>query len=321
MTQTSIFNPASLAKKTKQEIIDEYQKLLANLPEARAVAKEAHSVQSQEATEKAKEQSLENITQAVVTIKAGVNNQLNDLALKFADNLRKLLQQFSDKVEEYNSLQAAIEISKKKLQNQYQVEVAAAALEDLIAEYAQKQKELEQELKGKKESLELEITAVKRAWEREQEEYDYTAKTQRQRDEEKFLAERDLKEKLLTEREEKIKQSEAELDNLRQTAANLPAAIQQAADQREQEAAARLQKECKDGAERQRQTWEAEKNVLEIKIKTLAEQKKEQETDIIILKKEAELANKKAQELAVKVIESGAKNWSEGKTEKNIETR
>jgi len=312
MTQTPMFNPAGLAKKTKQEIIDEYQKLLANLPEAKETAKEAHSALNQEATEKAKEQTMENITQTAVNIKAAVNNQLNELALKFADSLRKLLQQFSDKVEEYNGLQVAVDISKKKLQNQYHLEVAAEALENLVAEYGQKQKELEQELKSKKENLELEIAAAKRAWEREQEEYAYAVKIQRQREAEKFSEETSSKEKLLAEREERIKQSEAELTDLRQAAAGMPEAIKLAADQREREAAARLQKEHKDNAERERQTWEATKDLLEMKIKNLEEQRKAQDAEITILKKEAEAANKKAQELAVKVIESGAKNWSEG---------
>jgi len=307
-------SPSTLAKKTKQEIIDEYQKLLTNLPAATENAREAHAPENAEVIAKVKDLTLGNLNQSIVDVKAGVNNQLNNLAVKFADQLRALLQQFTDKIEDYENLQAAIAISQKKLQNQYHLEVAAGALENLVTDYNNKQKKLEQELREQKEKLDAELVVQKLAWEREREEYDYNTNLQRQREKEVYIAQRLEQERQLAEREEKIKQQEAEVVGLREQAAKLPDDLKRAAEAREREVREGLKQEQTDLLDRKQQIWNAEKNILEIKIKTLEEQRKEQEADITALKKETELANKKAQELAVKVIESGtAKYWDESK--------
>ena len=309
-----------LAKKTKQEIIDEYQKLLTNFPVAKEVAREAHAPENEEIVAKAKDLTLSALNQSIVDVKAGVNNQLNNLSIKFADQLRALLQQFAEKIEEYENLQAAIGVSQKKLENQYHLQIAAGALESLVASYADKQKQLEQEISAKREEFDSELSTRRRAWEREQEEHTYNTNMQRQRADEAYAAERAQQERALSEREANIKQHEEEVVALREQVVAMPEAIRQASEERERQVREELQREQADALERKQQIWTAEKNVLEIKIKNLEEQKKAQEADMNSLKKEAELANKKAQELAVKVIESGAKNWSEGKKVDNVQS-
>ena len=53
--------------------------------------------------------------------------------------------------------------------------------------------------------------------------------------------------------------------------------------------------------------WSADKRLAEMKLQTALDQIKKQDAEISLLKKEAELANKKAQELAVKIVESGSR--------------
>ena len=53
--------------------------------------------------------------------------------------------------------------------------------------------------------------------------------------------------------------------------------------------------------------WEAEKNIFELTIKNLEETAKKQISEVASWRVEAEKAAKKAQELAIKIVESGVK--------------
>ena len=68
----------------------------------------------------------------------------------------------------------------------------------------------------------------------------------------------------------------------------------------------RLSQEHERQMEAAKKDWQAQKNIYDLRLAGLEEDSKRQASEISLLKLEAERAGKKAQELAVKVIESSA---------------
>ncbi|MEK7211439.1 MAG: hypothetical protein AAB731_02300 [Patescibacteria group bacterium] len=192
--------------------------------------------------------------------------------------------------------------------------MAAETLENLMGEYEKKKKEFEEYAKEQKELMGAEIIAAKRNWQREEEEYQYSFDLKRKREQALFEEEKLKKEQQLAAREGELKNREMESDKLRKEAEKFPNLLNSELQAREKEVARCLNDEWEQKAALLKKDWESEKRFYEMQIKNLEDQIKKQEAETGILKKEAEAANKKAQELAVKVIESGARNRSEGAT-------
>ncbi|MDP3244463.1 MAG: hypothetical protein Q8M83_02250, partial [bacterium] len=108
-------------------------------------------------------------------------------------------------------------------------------------------------------------------------------------------------------RELEIKNQETELLSLRQQVQEFPERLNRELAKKVQEVKAEDEKEWKSRLEAIKKEWEAEKRLLEMNIATLEERFKRHDAENVRLKQEAELAHKKAQELAVKVIESGTR--------------
>ena len=94
---------------------------------------------------------------------------------------------------------------------------------------------------------------------------------------------------------------------MREQAENFPRELENAKKQKEQEVTKilRLEFDTKNGS--MKKDWEAEKNIFELTIKNLEETAKKQISEVASWRVEAEKAAKKAQELAIKIVESGVK--------------
>jgi hypothetical protein len=280
-------------KRTKTELLEEYNKLLQKYEELKMASSLVYSSSSCELMEKVKTYTPDALTKAVGELKATLEATLRDLNERIALEMQKL-----------SEIQNAIQISKKNLELQYHVQVAAETLEQLVKEYGAKKQEFDREAAASRQGLEEEISAKKRAWGREQEEYAYNLKLQRAREEQEYKEGKTRTEQEIIQREAALKQQETELLNLRAQAAETPAKLQKALAEHEQAVSKRLRSEFEYTMELTKRDWRLEKGTYELKLSTLQEQVKRQTEENAALKHEAERANQKAQELAVKVVES-----------------
>lgn len=301
MTQIS-----TLARKTKTEILGEYEKLLGTLETARNESREVHQPKHVEVmTSARKEFTSKKIEDAVGELKALTSGKLSDVSKKISDTLDELLQQTQKEVEKFSGLTEAIDLSEKRLKSEYNIEVVATTLETLITEYAEKKKQLELEHATQHTELMEAIAMKKRDWQREEEEHTYMQKTSRMREQTVFDENRKKKEEELRVRESVIQEAESELATLRSRVQNIPAEIEKTSQDKEKEVAERLAAEHKANVTLLEKTWESEKRIMELKFTHLEAQYKKLESEVTYAKKEIESAQKKAQELAVTVIEHG----------------
>lgn len=301
----------SLLKKTKQELIDEYKQITEKYEELKVLSKTVHKPENVEVIFKAKEQTADSIMQSFSNTKKSLNNQLDELINKLNNHLGNLLNQTLNSTKKFDELQQAIELSKKNLENNYNIQISAEILENLIAEYENKKQQLEKETEQKKIEIENEILVKEREWNRKQEEYEYNTKLISKRDHEIYEEKKAKNEKEFAIRENKLKEREQELQNLRIQAEKIPEKLQKELKIKEEEISKILRVQHQDQLERVKKEWEAEKRIFEMQNQNLYAQMKKLEQELSQTRKDAELANKKSQELAVKVIEggSGQKEW------------
>lgn len=296
----------SLSKKTKAELLEEYQKVLSQFEELKMAAKLTHQPDSMDTVSKARGLTIEAANQSISEAKSAVSNTLSDAANKLGGVLASLHNDIATEMNKFNDLERAIEISKKNLELRYHIQVAAETLENLVTEHETKLKEFEREEAARRAQQEAEAAAARRDWAREQEEHEYATKVKRAREEALLEEERQHKEKVLQEREAALRAQEQDTQKMRQQIEDMPRIIAREVSAKEQEIAKRLEAEWQSKFNFARKDWETEKQLLEITIKNLHDHTKRQEGELAQLRAETERANKKAQELAVKVIESGA---------------
>lgn len=276
MTQEQI----PLQKRTKAEILKDYQNLLENYEELKISSRLLGVPENIKLSDKTRDYTTDNLNKGI-------------------DSLKEALMAEAEKLKEINE---AIELAKKNLNLQYNIQVAAETLDNLITENSRKKIELEQEIENKK-----------RNWEREKEEYEYDKNLQHKREED-FQKEKIIKqEKELEERLGSIAQQEQELQNLRKETGEFPKRLENLLAQKELETIKRLNEQFTERLEQEKKDWQAQKNIYEIKTENLENRIKDLTIEADKLKKETERANIKAQELAVKVIE--------GSCEKSINTK
>lgn len=309
MQQTS-----SLAKKTKGELLDEFQKMLAQYEELKMTAKLVHSPHSAEAIAKAKSYTMESVEKAIAELQTTTMGGLQRITATINEHLATLRDEILRAVGTFDQLQQAIEYSRKQLETQYHVQVAAETLERLVMENEMKQKQLEQEFATKKIALESEIELKRRDWRREQEEYEYTTKIRSTREQTRFEEEKQTQEKILQEREAAIINQETEFLSLKQQVQQLPERLQRELAGHGKKVGEEVEEMWKNKLELARKDWGSEKQLLELQLGAMKDQLKRAEAEIMRLKHESDLANQKAQELAVKVIESGVRTSSASET-------
>jgi len=294
----------TIAKKTKAEILDEYNSLLEKYDELKMISKTLNEPQNLELLDKAKEYTFDKIKGATDNLKNEIIKILSELSEKQTAEVQKL-----------NDIQRAVEFSKKNLELNYGIQVAADTLQNLIQENENKKKEFEKELNLKKAEVEDEIWRTKRNWEREREEYDYDTEIKRRKDEDDYQVLKIQKEKGFLEREAKIVKSEEEIKNMRQQIDSFPSQMETALKQREREVAQKLNAEFENKTLFSKKDWVTEKNILEMQVKNLEELVKRQDDEIDKLRKEVENTRGHAQQLATKIIESGVSSKNPPKPE------
>jgi DNA repair exonuclease SbcCD ATPase subunit len=304
---------SGLSKKTKGEILAEYEKLLASVDNARGLAQAVFQQETLDIMAKARDAGLPEAGQVLARAKGDIAQTLSDLSGKLGETLAALGEKIQNESKKFEELQNAIEASKNLLEHQYNLQISAQALEILLADYKAKKEQAESEFKKIVGDLENEVFAKKTVWSREQETFDYEAKLKKDRLKKELEEIGAEKNKAWQERENVLRQKESEVSALKEKVEKMPVVIEKEIAQREKEISARVENEFKIKTGQSAQEWQAKDAIYKIKIENLEAQAKKQEAEIVLLKKEQETASRKAQDLAIKIVESTGNSKTETK--------
>ena len=328
------FQPKKLSSSnTKQEMLEAYNAVVKQLQAQKEVELKPEK--------KLEEKKAKEVIQVADSLSSeGIARETSALKMETG----KMLAQISDRMEEeinrYKTIQNAVALKEKELQELYEIEKSAMTLAALIESQNQKRQAFESEMAAKKEALSQEIESLrtesdkerneyeamvkerdmaeKKRREREKEEYDYGFKREQKLAKDKFEDEKAKLEKEiqmkkeqmegeLKLREKAIVEQEAELNELRKKIAAIPKEMEATVSKAVKETTDRLTAEAKNKDELQKKEFIGEKNVLTTRIESLEKTVKEQSERIVKLNQQLEKAYQQVQDIAVKTIE-GASN-------------
>lgn len=284
-----------LSKKTKAEILEEYEKVLTQLDDMKTTSQFVHEPVQKTLLEHTKGYTVNTLTQSLSEVKTTVNTIINDLS-------ERLFAQ----VNIFQELQQAIDLSRKNLELHHHIEIVAETLQNLVHDYEMKKQTFSKEMESQRFLLEEEIQKIKRQWQREQAEYELQRDIERKKEGAKYHEQWEVKEKEFNARLIQLQQQETELQELREFKENNPKELEREIAMHTKEVTHRLEEDHKRLFESAKKDWEAQKKLYEFEIENLKDLIKRQSSEIAILRQEAERANKKSQELAIRVIESNA---------------
>jgi len=311
-------------RKTKVEVENEFATLV-------------ESVDRSQATNSPKSDLIAQIQEAEIRTAVSeitvevISKKLSDLNVEISKALSGLSEKMTKEVQLLASLKEAVALESKELQRLHNVDVAAIALDQLVADYRQKKCEydaeaaaMEQALSRQKDERQQEeadyAEALRKARARETEDYEYTKNLERKKIQDSYEEERRIREKknresqeLLEkgwkEREASLKLREEEFLALKKETEQFPSRIAAECAKSSKDAAKETEAKFSQEMERLKRDLTVEKQLSELKIKQLHESLAASQAQIHSLQTQLEDAKRQVQDIAVKAIEgaSGAK--------------
>ena len=171
---------------TKQEMLDAYQTILKQL--------EAQKESELRPEKKMEEKKTKEVIQVAESLSSeGIAKEISHLRVETG----KILAQISDRLEEeinkFKSVQSAVALKEKELQELYDIERSAMTLAALIESKNQKSQAFELEMTEKKEALNREIETLRDQKDKEKGDYetelrerDFSEKKRRDREKEEY---------------------------------------------------------------------------------------------------------------------------------------
>lgn len=265
-------------------------------------------------------------------IPQNLDDNISSLNKKVQETLNGLRDKLVSESEKLGELRKAIAIETKRLEETRNVKLADDTLQTLIADYELKQRELEKRRVEMETTLNDEIEHRKKAWEREQEEYKYSLKIERKKEEDAYgldqakkkatwQEEINKKEAELNEREESLNSRTEEMENMKMQIDAFPAKLESAIEKTKKEQNMILQKDFDVQKQISESRWSSEKNMLEAKIDNLQEIMRNQNMEITSLKKSLYEANQRAQNLATTIVENASGGKMRQSEERDKEAR
>lgn len=301
-------------KSTKAELFSAYE-------EMRAKAEEAQKGQlpiNQQAVIKKEEEKVLEKTAGYVP--ENLESEINSLKKKIQLNLEGAQEQLIAESGKLSDIRKAIEIETKRLEEIYNIKLAADTLQVLIADLEAKKKELEKQRFEEENILREEISSKKKEWEREQEEYKYNLKLERKKEEDQYnlvqekkqsewQAGIDKKEAEISERENEANKKTEEIESIKKQIEEFPKKLESAVNETKEKVQRLMQKDFDTEKRIFDQKSISDKAMFESKIENLQEAIKSQSAEIISLKKSLAESNQRAQDLATTIVEnvSGSK--------------
>lgn len=283
----------------------------------------------EEEAEKAKNQQLLAVakTYTIDTIVRG----LADLQLDFGTLIKSLSERLETEAEKLAQLKGAIAIETETLQQLQQIRIVADALHLLRQEHQEKIRAIEHESSSQTEALEKEMTQTRKAWKREQQDFetkiqeardlqqkqqqqaeaDYTYERERQQqidtdryEQKKRLMEKERadrsgrQEKDWTDRERVLAETNAVFEENRTKVAGFEEELKQAYLKAKDDAIQDVTREEKVKAELLEKEWQSSQQSYELKIAALEAIIQGQNEQIQVISRQLQEATKQAQDLA-----------------------
>lgn len=318
--------PASRPKRTKVEIQHEFEALQETVAEREDVdTKSAASQKAREDDVRAAvaDVTIENVVQRIAGLGLDVSRALSDVAEKLNAEVRMLA-----------SLREAAAVERREIERLHQIDVAATAVDQLIADYEERREALDAEIEARRVEFEEQTAriererreqedALKKQRQREIEDYEYRKTLERKKAQDKYDEEQRQLVRQNTEKQEALdkdwqrreaalKEREEHVARLQAEVAEFPARLA-----RETAAAAlEAKKQVEAQLERQillaKKDAEAEARVAGLSIKALEQQIAAGTQQIAALEKQLAEAKQQVQDIAVRAIEgaSGARALS-----------
>ncbi|MBI2550742.1 hypothetical protein HYV73_00135 [Candidatus Uhrbacteria bacterium] len=299
MSQSILFT-----KKTKAELLEEYEKLQKQVEELKANAHAVHDPSAVDFVRSVKDRSVSSMRPTMESAKRETLTAIETLSQSIEQTFREVTGKVEAQQQTFLDLQKAIDLSRQTLEHEYHLTVAAQALEQLLADYEEKKVAMEAEYSTLDQELAAQMEQKRKQWNREKEEYEYATKLERARDEAQFESVREEKEQNMATREGEIKAKEVEFADFKRQVETFPARLQKDISEAETRVLERMNREWETKMEFARKESESQRQLMQAEIIHFQEKLTRQTEDNQLLRREVEEANKKSQELAVKVIEN-----------------
>jgi hypothetical protein len=318
-------------KNTKNEILEAYHEVLQRLKDSNKPTKQDQKIvdEKKEILGVSAKETVDGIVKNLAELKLGLNKSVEDIEEKLLSSQKK-----------FSTLQQAIEIQTKDLEEIYEIKVNANSLSALLIAQREKSAFFEKEMKDRQISLEQEIAQRKLVWKKEQEEFELSRKEQesnakkvRQREEEEYLYQRDITrqkerdaylaekqglenelsakrvalEKEFSEREVKISAQEQELLTLREKAEKAPMDLQKAIQETEKSVTDHLKFKFDYETKLAQKETEGERKLYQQTISSLEAKVAGFELQLQQLSEKANQSNLQVQDIAVKAIEGASR--------------
>ena len=318
-------------KNTKSEILSTYNKLLKSIKEEKSTDRKELKKRDEEKkiVMKSEEIAVESIIQGLADARLNIGKAFE----KIEENLISRQKQLSD-------LKKAIEIETKRIEEIHQVSVEADSLAALISaqkeqkaifkkEYEEQVEQLNAEIAEKKavwqkerQSVEMELKERKGVLEKErkheEEDYMYTLKRKREKENDEYEAKKAALEKEMLEKKESfekefalrkvdIDNKEKEYEELKKKVEEFPKTLEKAVEEAKKTETDRIETQYKHEAELLKNGIEGERKLLAQKIQLLEMKLKEKDTLVTELTQKASDAEKRAQDVALKAIEGASR--------------
>ena len=327
------FQPQKVSlKNTKQEMLEAYNSVLKQL--------EAQREAELKPEKRLEEKKVKEVIQIGASLSSeGIAKEISHLKMETGKMLAEISDRLEEEVSKFKTIQSAVALKEKELQELYEIERSAVTLAALIESQNQKRQAFESEMAEKKEALNQEIEtlsaerekekndyeteikerdiAEKKRRDRDKEEYEYSFKREQKLAKDKFEDEKAKLEKEiqikkeqmeaeLKLREKAIAEREDELNELRKKVITFPKEMETAIAKAIKETTEKMNLEAKNREELHKREFIGERNVLTTRMESLEKIVKEQSEQISKLTQQLEKAYQQVQDIAVKTIEGSS---------------
>lgn len=316
---------------TKAQILDAYENLLKQV--------EAKSNDNPKQVQQRKEE-VNMVKTASENTENGILAQISKIKTEFIASLENIEDNLTAEREKLATIQKAIAIEEKHLEDLYGLKSNTDALAAILLAQKEQKERFEKEMKAAKEQLDLEISETKANWlkekkmhedeqkaeneslkksrQREEEEYTYTLQQKRKQEQDEYTLkksrqETELKEqhaafeKEFAEREKTIKESEKELSDLRKEVALFDEKLSKSIEKAQAETQEKLQTIQQYEKTLLEKETQGILNLKDHQIKTLENKIKEMEAQLKEAGIKVDNSEKTVKDIALKAIENSTK--------------
>ncbi|MFZ4100000.1 MAG: hypothetical protein ACOYKZ_06725 [Chlamydiia bacterium] len=311
-------------RRTKAEVQQEFSTIAESVQEQNesmsAKESEAQKIRDEELRETAHGVVLGEVAHKITNLSVDINKALSDISEKIMAEAAL-----------YAQVRQAVEVERQELQRVHKVDISLTALDQIIEEYNQQKAQFEadarstqlawqeERLQHQRDVKEFEEN-LKKARQRESEDYNYQTSMERKKAQDKFDEEQRLKERKAKEQLEALQKSwaereaalaarEEELDELRVAVAAFPKELDQRVSKSIAEATQQTEQRLQNDMLLLKAKSETERKLAELQIKTLQESAERYYQQIQALQIQVVEAKQQVQDIAVKAIDgaSGAR--------------